>query len=105
MSWIGGGITVSITTNRKAGSGDNIYNPHGNVDAYRSYRDAVYLNGANFLEDLRTLLGDEAFFGVLEEYLTQYKGRIATSRDFFSLLDRFPSTEIETILDNYFQDW
>ena len=32
---------------------DSIYNPRKEAQAYRAYRDAVYLNGALFLSDLR----------------------------------------------------
>ena len=47
----------------------NYFGPSGYVDqgvygfgTFRAYVNAVYLNGANFLEELRTRIGDEAFF-------------------------------------------
>ena len=45
----------------------SIYNPAG----YRAYRDAVYLNGALFLDDLRNLIGDAPFFNFLGDYFQE----------------------------------
>jgi len=56
----------------------NYFGPQGYVDSnvysfgtFRSYVNAVYLNGANFLDDLRTRIGDEAFFAFLKDYASQ----------------------------------
>jgi hypothetical protein len=88
----------------------NYYQPRGwvdgsiyNPDGWRAYRDAVYLNGAMFLEDLRKLIGDTAFFAFLKDYATQYSGRIATGDDFFSLLKQHTQEDISTLTDRYFQ--
>jgi aminopeptidase N len=48
----------------------SIYNPEG----YRAYRDAVYLNGATFLEELRQQVGEAAFFAFLQDYTARYAG-------------------------------
>ena len=56
------------------------------TDAYRAYRNAVYLNGALFLEELRKLIGDEAFFSFLKDYTQQLSGKISTSDDFITIL-------------------
>ncbi len=57
----------------------SIYNPEG----YRAYRDAVYLNGAVFLEDLRKTIGDETFTAFLKAYVEQNRNQIATAQVFF----------------------
>jgi aminopeptidase N len=81
---------------------DTIYNPRREAEAYRSYRDAVYLNGAVFLEELRALIGDPAFFAFLAEYAEQYRGRIATTEGFFSLLDQYTDADIQPLVERYF---
>jgi len=87
------------------------YQPRGWVDStiynsgsWRAYRDAVYLNGAHFLEDLRKLIGDAAFFAFLKDYAAQYGGRIATGDDFFNLLKQHTQTDIEPLLKQYFSN-
>jgi hypothetical protein len=77
----------------------SIYNPAG----YRAYRDAVYLNGAVFLEELRKQVGDEAFFAFLRDYVTQMSGKIATRQDFFSILKSHTDTDLSPLMKTYFQ--
>jgi len=81
---------------------DTIYNPHGEVEAYRAYRDTVYLNGAKFLEDLRQSIGDQAFFDFLKDYVSQFQKRLATSNDFLGLLKQYTSTDLTSLLKKYF---
>ena len=85
------------------------YQPRGWVDSniynsgsWRAYRDAVYLNGAYFLEDLRKQIGDAAFFAFLKDYAAQYAGRIAAGDDFFNLLKQHTQTDITPLLKKYF---
>ncbi len=77
----------------------SIYNPAG----YRAYRDAVYLNGAVFLEELRKQVGDEVFFAFLRDYVAQMSGKIATRQDFFSILKSHTDTDLSPLLKTYFQ--
>jgi aminopeptidase N len=76
----------------------SIYNP----DGYRAYRDAVYLNGAVYLEELRQAIGDEAFFAFLRDYVLQNRGKIATSSDFFSILDEHTQVGLQGLTDQFF---
>jgi hypothetical protein len=76
----------------------SIYNPEG----YRAYRDAIYLNGAIFLEDLRDLIGEEVFFDFLITYAHKFSGEIVTADDFFALLDTYDHAELASLLDRYF---
>jgi hypothetical protein len=87
------------------------YEPSGWVDGsiynlggYRAYRDAVYLNGAVFLEELRELTGDDAFFAFLKDYAAAYAGELATADDFFSTLRRHSQADITPVLDKFFQN-
>ena len=81
---------------------DTIYNPRHEVYAYRAYRDAVYLNGAIFLHELRGLVGDEAFFAFLADYAAQNREKIATSAGFFALLSEHTSADLTDIRKKYF---
>ena len=57
----------------------SIYNP----DGYRAYRDAIYLHGALFIEDLRKEIGEQAFFDFINAYAVQHSGQIVSGDDFF----------------------
>jgi len=87
----------------------NFYEPDGWVDEsiydfdqFRSYRDAVYLNGAKFLDDLRNLIGDQAFFSFLRDYAGQNKYQIATGTDFFAILRENTSKDMNGLIKQYF---
>jgi len=82
---------------------DSIYNPHGEAQAYRAYRDAVYLNGAVFLDRLRQQVGDEAFFAFLKDYAGRFSTRIATGKDFFTVLRTHSMADLSALLKEYFQ--
>jgi hypothetical protein len=89
----------------------NFYDPAGWVagsiydfNLFRPYRDAVYLNGAKFFQDLRTVIGDEAFFAFLKDYASREADHIATSGDFFSILKNHTSKNLDNLLATYFQD-
>jgi aminopeptidase N len=88
----------------------NYYQPQGPVDGsiynpagYRAYRDAVYLNGALFFEELRKQTGDEAFFAFLRDYVAQMSGQIATGKDFFRILGEHTGVDLSPLLKAYFQ--
>jgi Peptidase family M1 domain len=69
---------------------------------FRPYRDAVYLRSAQFLEELRALAGDEAFFAFLRDYTARYRGQQVTAEDFFSLLGEHTSADLSALRATYF---
>jgi aminopeptidase N len=77
----------------------SIYNPEG----YQAYRNAIYLNGAVFLEELRTLIGDQAFFAFLKEYVNNNRNQRTTADDFFTLLAQHSQEDISVLLNKYFE--
>lgn len=79
-----------------------IYNPYTEQDAYRTYRDAVYLNGAVFLENLRKQIGDAAFFDFLKAYAATYRYKIATTDTFFNLLYQFTDVDLKALEKEFF---
>lgn len=79
-----------------------IYNPFGDEQPYRGYRDAVYLNGALFLNDLRTHLSDQTFMEFLKAYATQNRWKRVTRDNFFVLLNQFSVNDPTLIINHYF---
>lgn len=85
--------------------------PTGKVDSLiyefrddsRPYFDAVYRRGAQFMRDLRETMGDPAFFGFLEEYPRRYAYRLASSKDFFALVQEFTTADLVPLQEEYFR--
>jgi len=89
----------------------DFYNPQGFADTavydgqgFRPYTNAVYFQGAHFLEDLRARIGDEAFFTFLQDYLTQGRGRIVGAEEFFRILGTHTLTDYSDLIRQYFQN-
>lgn len=87
----------------------NYYEPRGwvdgsiyNPDGYRAYRDAAYLNGAVFLDELRQAIGPDTFTRFLHAYSTQSTYQIVTAHDFFSLISDISPADISTLKGKYF---
>jgi aminopeptidase N len=76
----------------------SIYNPEG----YRAYRDAIYLNGAVFLEELREIIGEQTFLSFLQDYAIQNTHSIASADDFFAILEHHSQEDISHLLGKYF---
>jgi hypothetical protein len=74
-----------------------------NTPGYRPYRDAVYLNGALFLEELRALVGEEVFLSFLQDYVTRSTGKLVSGNDFFNILGKHSDVDLSILLDRYFQ--
>jgi len=88
----------------------NYFNPSGYVNGsiyddstFSAYVDAVYLNGAKFLDALRTRVGDDAYFAFLKDYASRYAHKHATADDFFATLRLHTSTNFSDIIQEYFQ--
>ncbi len=89
----------------------DVYNPQGWVDipvyaggGFVPYTNAVYFRGAHFLDELRTRIGDDAFFSFLQDYLKQENGTVATASDFFRILATHTTTDYSDIVRKYFQN-
>jgi hypothetical protein len=79
----------------------NIYEVPGVAGAYSAYREPVYLRGALFLEDLRTLMGDQAFFGALRAYVQSYAYRQADAAGFLAILQQHTTSDLMPVLSKY----
>ena len=89
----------------------DFFNPQGFIDipvydakGFEPYRVTVYLHGVHFMEDLRKRIGDDAFFAFLQDYLSQERGKIATTNDFFHILNEHTKTDYSDIVRQYFQN-
>jgi len=87
------------------------YDPKGFINGpiypyngFLNYRNAVYLNGARFLEDLREQMGDEVFFAFLKGYASRYSHKLATTPDFLELLTEYTDADVSQIINQYFSD-
>jgi len=69
----------------------------------REYFDAVYRRGAQFMRDLREIMGDPAFFGFLKEYQRRYAYQLTTSSDFFSIIQEFTTADLVPLQEEYFR--
>jgi hypothetical protein len=88
----------------------NYFNPTGWVDSsiydhgtFRSYVNATYLNGANFLYDVNTRMGDDDFYRFLGDYASRYSRKLATGADFFATLRQDSSADVSDLIAAYFQ--
>jgi len=71
--------------------------------SFRAYVNAVYFNGARFLQAVRDRIGDEAFFAFLRDYYTRNNGRVATAGDFFAILDLHTSADYSDLVTTFFR--
>jgi len=85
------------------------YSPSGYADwhiydtgTFRTYVNAVYFQGAKFLEGLRSRIGDAAFFAFIQDYYARNRGRIATTNDFFAILDEHTDVDYSDLVRTYF---
>jgi len=88
----------------------NYFGPNGYVDttiyepaSFRAYVNAVYLNGANFLEALNYRMGDDAFFAFLRDYCSRYGRGRATAYDFFAVARQNTTADISDLIAAYFR--
>lgn len=88
----------------------DFYKPGGFVDipvyegeGFRPYTNAVYFQGAKFLENVRLRIGDQAFFAFVQDYFNQGRGKIVTANDFFRILNTHAGTDISDLINQYFR--
>ena len=87
------------------------YQPKGWVDSttsipggYTAYRDAVYLNGAKFLQSLRELVGYQAFTAALKQYVLENTLKIASGTDFFKAVRMNTDADLAPLLKQFFKN-
>jgi len=88
----------------------NYFGPSGYVDTnvyeaptFRTYVNAAYLNGANFLEVLNYRMGDDAFYTFLQDYASRFGHGHATAYDFFAVARQNTTADISDLIAAYFK--
>lgn len=89
----------------------NAFEPAGPVDVsiyefyqYEPYRQAVYLQGALFIQSVRDLVGDDAFFEFLRLYLEDGRHQLVTAEEFFQILAQVTSAPVDDLKEAYFRE-
>ena len=67
------------------------------------YFDTVYRVGAMFQQDLRDILGDEAYFAFLQEYVQTYNHELVTTQDFWNMVSTYTDADLTALYTEYFQ--
>ncbi|MBN1488068.1 MAG: M1 family metallopeptidase [Anaerolineae bacterium] len=67
----------------------------------RDYIHAIYGMGARFLSDLRSLMGDEAFFAFTRDYREIHEGQLVTKADFIETLKSHTDVDMTPVLERY----
>jgi hypothetical protein len=87
----------------------NYFKPSGYVDtniynggSFRLYTNAVYFQGALFLDELRERMGYGNFSRFLQEYAKRYAYGNATTSDFFALQREIVDVNISDLMNKYF---
>lgn len=87
----------------------NYFNPTGYVDTdiynggtFRSYTNAVYFQGAYFLDEMRMLMGYGNFSKFIKEYARRYSYGHATAADFFALARETINVNYDGLIEKYF---
>jgi len=88
----------------------NYFGPSGWVDTtiyeggtFRTYVNAAYLNGANFLDELRWRMGMDDFLRFLKDYASRYGRGHATASDFFAVAQQNTTADISDLINAYFK--
>lgn len=88
----------------------DFYQPDGFINspvyAYQGfvpYRDAVYLQGAKFWQNLRETMGDKAFFAFIKDYAATFKNKISTSPEFWELAQKQTAADLTTVKFKFFK--
>ncbi|MDO9087885.1 MAG: M1 family metallopeptidase [Anaerolineaceae bacterium] len=87
----------------------NFYQPEGFINksiydyqGFIPYRNATYLQGAKFLQNLRDDLGDEVFFDFLSEYARSQNNKISNESNFFQILGNYTNQDVKKNYPQYF---
>jgi aminopeptidase N len=81
---------------RQSGDGEPTGSPTADLFVYNSYN-----GGAIVLHALRTTIGDDAFFDVLQQWVADNNGTSRTSADFIALSEQVSGQD----LGQFFDDW
>lgn len=78
--------------------------PAGAPPASDLFNASVYLRGGFTLHALRTTIGDDAFFQLLNTYVEEFGGANAVTRDFTSLAEDISGQDLDAFFDAWLFD-
>ena len=70
-------------------------------EGWRDYGPTAYDRGAQLLNELRKMLGDDTFFKIVRSYVKQYKFKIATTKDFVKVCEEVSGKDLK----DFFKPW
>lgn len=70
-------------------------------EGWGDYGPTAYDRGAQMLNELRKMLGDDTFFKIIRSYVEQYKFKIATTKDFVKVCQEVSGKD----LTDFFKPW
>jgi aminopeptidase N len=76
--------------------------PVYNAGSQREYVNAVYLNGAHFIDELRERMGYGNFAKFLKAYAERFSRGHATPADFFALARETVNVDLSDLISKYF---
>jgi aminopeptidase N len=62
---------------------------------------AVYDRGAMTLQALRQTVGDDVFFGILEEWVASQAGGTVTTDEFIGLAEKMSGMQLDDLFDTW----
>ena len=85
------------------------WHPSGPVDVSiynfsetKEYICNMYGRAVLFMDDLRRLIGGEAFFAFLKDYYHTQAYKLSTAEDFFTILSQHSDADLSPLLEEYF---
>lgn len=79
----------------------SLLKPLSEFEGWRDYGPTAYDRGAQLLNELRIMLGDDTFFKIVRSYVEQYKFKIATTEDFIKVCQEISGKD----LTDFFKPW
>ena len=70
-------------------------------NGWSDYGPLVYRKGAILLHELRSQIGDDAFFEILQNYYQQYQFKIAKTQDYIQVVEKVTNSDWEP----FFNEW
>jgi hypothetical protein len=66
------------------------------------YYEVVYIQGGNWLNDLRRRMGDDAFWGALRSYLEEHRFQLGSIRELLDTLDAASPVDVRSRAEPFF---
>ena len=95
---------VEQTGNDPWGQPGGSLGPLENLAAPNLFDQNIYVRGGFALEAVRRTVGDEAFFAILQTWVTRYSGGVASTADFLDLVGELGGTDARQVLQSWVSD-